>query len=71
MLYAQKMEVCVVRKILIVDDEADIVIMLQRFFEGKGYYVMAAKNGIEAVKQAEHSPDIILLDINMPKMDGL
>lgn len=59
------------RKILVVDDEADIVIMLQHFFEGKDYYVMTAKNGLEAVKQAEHNPDIILLDINMPKMDGL
>lgn len=58
------------KKILIVDDEADIVRMLQRFFEGKEYEVLTALDGIGAVKQAEKQPDLILLDINMPKMDG-
>lgn len=58
-------------KILIVDDEEDIVTMLARFFRGKGYEVLTALDGEEAVKQAERMPDVILLDINMPKMDGL
>ncbi len=57
-------------KILIVDDEADIVSMLRSFFESRGYFVLSATNGIEALKQAERQPDIILLDINMPKLDG-
>lgn len=58
-------------KILIADDEADIVSMLKSFFESKRYVVLAASNGIEVLKQVEHNPDIILLDINMPGLDGL
>lgn len=58
-------------KILVVDDETDIVNMLKGFFESKNYDVLTAVNGIEAVKQAERQPDIILLDINMPQLDGL
>ncbi len=57
-------------KILIVDDETDIVTMLRDFFEGKGYFVLAASNGKDAVAQAEKQPDVILLDINMPEADG-
>lgn len=59
------------QKILIADDEPDIVSMLGRFFEGKGYLVLPAANGIETLKQAERQPDIILLDVNMPGLDGL
>ena len=58
-------------KILIADDEADIVSMLRSFFESKNYFVLSAKNGTEALKQVEQKPDIILLDINMPELDGL
>lgn len=58
-------------KILIADDEADIVAMLGSFFEGNGYDVLRAFNGNETLKQAERKPDIILLDINMPGLDGL
>lgn len=58
-------------KILIVDDELDIVQMLRSFFESKGYLVLSAVNGKEALKQIERQPDIILLDINMPEFDGL
>lgn len=58
-------------KILIADDEADIVIMLRSFFESKGYLVLSATDGAEALKQVERQPDIILLDINMPGLDGL
>lgn len=58
-------------KLLIADDEPDIVLMLGSFFESRGYYVLSALNGTEAVKQAEQHPDIILLDINMPELDGL
>lgn len=58
-------------KILIVDDEKDIVSMLCTFFESKGFLVFSARNGIEAFKQVERRPDIILLDINMPGPDGL
>lgn len=58
-------------KILVVDDEADIVTMLKGFFESKNYDVITAINGMEAIKQSEKQPDIILLDINMPDIDGL
>jgi DNA-binding response OmpR family regulator len=58
-------------KILLVDDEADIINLLKDYFEVNGYEVLTALNGKEALKQAEKYPDLILLDINMPDMDGL
>lgn len=57
-------------KILIVDDERDILKMLKDFFESRNYLVLTASNGKEAIKQAERQPDIILLDINLPELDG-
>ncbi|HEY8422847.1 MAG TPA: response regulator transcription factor [Thermoclostridium sp.] len=56
--------------ILIVDDETDIVTMLGNYFSKKGYQIMTAYSGKEAVKKAEKCPDLILLDVNMPDMDG-
>mgnify|MGYP001159211601 CR=1 FL=1 len=58
-------------KILIIDDEADLRKLLADYFELNGYYVMTAKNGAEALRQAGNQPDLILLDINMPEPDGL
>ena len=58
-------------KILIADDEQDIAAMLRQFFTSKGYQVLTAANGEQALNQAEKSPDLILLDIQMPDMDGL
>jgi len=49
-------------KILIADDETDIVVMLSQFFQGKGYRILTATNGVETLKQVENNPDIILLD---------
>lgn len=57
--------------ILIVDDEADIVAMLQSYFTWNNYEVLTAKNGPEAIQKAEEQPDLILLDINMPDLDGM
>lgn len=57
--------------ILIVDDEPDVVAFLRDYFEINEYEVLTAKNGIEAMKQAEKQPDLILLDINMPDLDGM
>lgn len=65
------MDVQMRERILIVDDEADIVDMLKDYFEYNGYDVLSAYDGLEAVKKAEQQPDLILLDINMPGMDGL
>lgn len=58
-------------KVLIADDEADISDMLRRFFQSRGYRVFSAASGNEAVALAQRGPDIILLDVNMPGMDGL
>ncbi len=57
--------------ILIVDDEADIVSTLADYFLYNDYNVMTATSGTEAIEKAERQPDIILLDINMPDVDGL
>lgn len=59
------------RRILVADDEAAIVNLLRDYFEINSYEVLTASNGREALKQAEKHPDLILLDINMPDMDGL
>lgn len=59
------------KKILIIDDEAGLRKLLADFFEVNGYLVLTAKDGNEAVRQVEKQPDIILLDINMPEINGL
>ena len=58
-------------KILLADDEEGLVSVLKNFFEMSGYQVLTAYNGAQAIKQAACMPDLILLDINMPDMDGL
>lgn len=58
-------------KILLVDDEKGVVDMMKDYFELSGYQVMTAYSGAEALKKIQFQPDIILLDINMPDMDGL
>ncbi len=58
--------------ILLVDDEPDIREFLTYNLEREGYKVSKAKNGVEAVAKVKKSkPDLILMDIMMPKMDGL
>ena len=58
-------------KLLIADDEADIVNLLRDYFEINGYEVLTAASGAETLKQVERKPDLILLDINMPDGNGL
>ncbi len=59
------------RKILIVDDEKNIVDIIAFNLKKEGYQVIKAADGEEGVKKAmEENPDLILLDIMMPKMDG-
>lgn len=58
-------------RILIVDDEIEVVNMLQSFLMRSGYQVSYALEGAEAVSKAKEQPDIILLDISMPQMDGI
>jgi len=59
-------------KILIVDDEADILELLEYNLVKEGYQVFTAMDGEEAIEQAsKEPPDMILLDIMMPKLDGI
>lgn len=56
--------------LLIVDDERGIVDTMKAYFAPQ-YEVLTAYSGEEAIQKAEMQPDLILLDINMPRMDGL
>ena len=58
--------------ILLVDDEADVTAVYQVKLERSGYKVITASNGEEGVKMAtEQKPDLILMDMKMPVMDGV
>src|SRR6478735_2923947 len=60
------------QKVLVVDDEEPILELLKYNLEKQGYEVRAASNGQEAVDIAKKfHPDLVLLDIMMPKMDGV
>jgi len=59
-------------KILIVDDEPDIIEILKYNLNNEGYDVKSANNGLKAIEKAKKFiPDIILLDVMMPEMDGI
>ena len=58
-------------KILVVDDDKELVKMLCSYFNMKQYETITATDGMEALNKIEMKPDIILLDINMPRMDGI
>lgn len=59
-------------KILLVDDEPDIIEIVSYNLKSEGYQIFTAANGLEAVTSAKkNSPHLILLDIMMPKMDGI
>lgn len=60
------------RRILVVDDEQVVCKMLKKFLTHKGYAVTTALSGKEAIKKVEKErPQIVLLDIRMPEMDGI
>lgn len=58
-------------KLMIVDDDKELLKMLRSYFEIRQYEIVTAENGAEALEKIGTQPDIILLDINMPQMDGL
>ncbi|MGJ0907271.1 response regulator transcription factor [Clostridium botulinum] len=58
-------------KMLVIDDEIDIVSLLKDFFELEDFLVYTAYDGENALKKIDINPDIIILDINMPEMDGI
>ena len=60
------------KKVLIVEDYSDTRAMMKYLLEGYGYQVLEAVNGQEAVDSARHNlPDLILMDLSLPVMDGL
>ena len=60
------------KTILIAEDYADVRIMMKMLVCSFGYEVIEAADGLEAVaKASQHKPDLILMDISMPFMDGL
>ncbi len=59
-------------KILLVDDEPDILEIVGYNLSAEGYQVITGENGIEAVEKAKkHKPHLIILDVMMPEMDGI
>ncbi|MEC0170019.1 response regulator transcription factor [Paenibacillus graminis] len=58
-------------KILLIDDEKGIISILKNYFESSGFQVYSALSGNEALERVHCQPDIILLDINMPDIDGI
>ncbi len=59
------------QKIMIIDDEIDILRMLERYFRLNSYYVITADGAEDALNKLNQQPDLILLDINMPGMNGI
>jgi len=60
------------KKILIIDDEKQVIKLLKEYLKEKGYDVITAFDGQEGLEKAQkEKPDMILLDIVMPKLDGV
>ena len=69
--YMGKQGIVMPKKILIVEDEANIRELLRLYLEREGYTVIEAENGVEGIKQwKSEKPDMLLLDVMMPVMDG-
>ena len=63
---------CMKKKILVVEDEESLRLLYEEELEAEGYEVLTAGNGREAIQQLEKGkPDLIILDIVMPVMDGM
>lgn len=60
-----------VYKILIIDDDTELLKMLKKYFEIKKYEIITAENGTEGLNKIKLKPDLILLDVNMPDIDGI
>lgn len=59
-------------RILVVDDEAEVRELVAEFLEVKGYAVITAANGLDALTAVKHyRPHLVLMDVMMPRMDGL
>jgi DNA-binding response OmpR family regulator len=59
------------KKILVVDDDADLIELISFNLKQAGYSIGTASNGVDAIKKAHSlSPDLIVLDVMMPELDG-
>jgi DNA-binding response OmpR family regulator len=59
------------RRVLVVDDEPQVVWVLQLALDAEGYEVLTARDGVEALAQiAQGHPELMVLDVMMPRMDG-
>lgn len=59
------------QKILIIDDEKDIIAIIRDFLSARGYDVCGALDGSEGLKKFDtENPDIVICDIKMPNVDG-
>jgi CheY-like chemotaxis protein len=59
-------------KVLVIDDDADLVSSLTVVMEGAGWQVSSAENGAVGISRArEETPDLVILDVLMPRQDGL
>ncbi len=60
------------KTILVVEDDKNQLFLYEQELSLEGYRIITAKDGLEAIKKVrEQSPDLIVMDINMPKMNGI
>ncbi len=68
----RNLEVCIMKTVLVADDELSIRKLFQRELTREGYNVLFASNAQEAIRMArDNNPDLVILDIRMPGMDGI
>jgi len=58
------------RKLLVVDDSQSVRLLVKRILSNAGYEVITACDGFEAIKKLEEEPSLVVLDVNMPGLDG-
>ena len=59
-------------RVLVIDDETEVRLVLREFLTGRGYEVTLAESGMAAIASLENErPDVVLLDVSMPEMDGV
>ncbi len=59
------------RRLLLIDDDPNLILLVKDYLEFRGYEVVTAENGREALEVLEHeTPDMIICDVMMPEMDG-
>ena len=58
-------------RVLVIDDEPDVVRLIVKVLSGRGHVVQVARDGASALQRVKHEPpDVILLDSDLPKIDG-